>query len=66
MEQQELNRMFEGLAPTPEQERAMLDGLLREERMDRPMKRQMTKIAAAFVLAAAMLLTCAEIGRAHV
>lgn len=59
MEQQELNRMFEGLAPTPEQERAMLDGLLREERMDRPMKRQMTKIAAAFVLAAAMLLTCA-------
>ena len=30
MEQQELNRMFEGLAPTPEQERAMLDGQIED------------------------------------
>ena len=36
MEQRDLNRMFDALAPTQEQERAVLDRLLQTERKGRP------------------------------
>jgi len=57
----ELNRMFDRLAPTPEQEQAGLDRLLNEEREEKPVK----KIKALTILglaAALMVVSCAAAG----
>lgn len=60
MDQHELNRVFDQLVPTAEQEKAVLDRLLQTERKVIPMKnlKKLTSIgiAAALVLA---LVTCA-------
>lgn len=58
MEQHELNRMFDALAPTPEQERAVLDRLLQKERKVKPMKK-LRKLAVAGIAAALMVISCA-------
>lgn len=58
MDPKELNRMFERLAPTPEQEERGLDRLLREERNDHPMKK-LKKMTVIGIAAALLLVTCA-------
>lgn len=58
MEPHELNRMFERLAPTPEQERAVLDRLLQTERKVTPMKK-LKKLTVLAIAAALMVITCA-------
>ena len=55
----ELNRMFDRLAPTPEQEEAVLGRLLQTEKKGvLPMKR-LKQLAAAGIAAALMVLSCA-------
>lgn len=56
MEPHELNRMFDQLSPTPEQEEAVLDRLLQPERKGSPMKK-IKKLTA--VALAATLMVCA-------
>lgn len=58
MERHELNRMFDALAPTPEQEQAVLDRLLQKERKVKPMKK-LRKLAVAGIAAALMVISCA-------
>jgi len=58
MELHDLNRMFDALAPTPEQEQAVLDRLLQTERKGRPMKK-LSKLTVIGIAAALMLVTCA-------
>lgn len=59
MEVHELNRMFDKLAPTPEQEQAGLCRLLRtEERKGSPMGK-LKKLTAAGIAAALMVIVCA-------
>lgn len=58
MEQHELNRMFDALAPTQEQERAGLSRLLQTERKGRPMKK-LKKLTVVGVAAALMVISCA-------
>lgn len=58
MERRDLNRMFDALAPTPEQERAMLRRLLEPERKVRPMKK-LKKLTVVGIAAALMLISCA-------
>lgn len=58
MEPHELNRMFDRLAPTPEQEENGLNRLLQTERKVRPMKK-LKKLTVAGVAAALMAVTCA-------
>ena len=58
MEQHELNRMFDVLAPTQEQEQAVLDRLLRTEREVIPMKK-LKKLTVIGIAAALMVISCA-------
>ena len=58
MEIHDLKRMFDQLAPTAEQEEAVLDRLLEPERKVVPMKK-LKKLTAAAIAAALMLVTCA-------
>lgn len=58
MEPHELNRMFDALAPTQEQEQAVLDRLLQTERKVKPMKK-LKKITVFAVAAALMLVSVA-------
>ena len=54
----ELNQVFEEFAPTPEQEQAMLERLLSEERRTSPMK-PVKKTVTVLVAAALLLMACA-------
>lgn len=54
----DLNRVFEQLAPTLEQEQNGLNRLLYEERKDHPMKK-LKKMTAVGIAAILMLVTCA-------
>ena len=58
MEPRDLNRVFDALAPTPEQEQAVLDRLLQTERKVKPMKK-LKKLTVAAVAAALMVISCA-------
>lgn len=58
MERRDLNRMFDALAPTPEQEQAGLSRLLQTERKVTPMKK-LKKLTVAAVAAALMVTACA-------
>ena len=58
MEPRDLNRMFDALAPTPEQEQAGLDRLLQTERKVKPMKK-LKKLTVAAIAAALMVISCA-------
>lgn len=58
MEQRDLNRMFDALAPTREQEQAVLDRLLQTERKGRPMKK-LKKLTVLGIAAALMVISCA-------
>ena len=58
MEPRDLNRMFDALAPTPEQEQAGLDRLLQTERKVRPMKK-LKKLTVVAIAAALMVISCA-------
>mgnify|MGYP001068153349 FL=1 len=58
MERRDLNRMFDALAPTAEQEQAVLDRLLRTERKGRPM-RKLKKLTVLGIAAALMVISCA-------
>lgn len=58
MEPHELNRMFDALAPTQEQEQAVLNRLLESERKGRPMKK-LKKITVFAVAAALMVISVA-------
>lgn len=58
MERRDLNRMFDALAPTAEQEQAVLDRLLQTERKDRPM-RKLKKLTVIGIAAALMVISCA-------
>ena len=58
MEPRDLNRMFDALAPTAEQEQAGLDRLLRTERKVRPMKK-LKKLTVIGIAAALMVISCA-------
>lgn len=58
MEQRDLNRMFNALAPTPEQEQAVLDRLLQTERKVKPM-RKLKKMTVIGIAAALMAISCA-------
>lgn len=58
MERRELNRMFDRLAPSPEQEQAVLDRLLQTERKVKPMKK-LKKLTVLGIAAALMIVTCA-------
>ena len=58
MEQRDLNRMFDALAPTREQEQAVLSRLLRTERKGRPMK-ELKKLTVIGIAAALMVISCA-------
>ena len=58
MEPHELNRMFEGLAPTAEQEEEGLRRLLQTERKVTPMKK-LKKLTVAGIAAALMVISCA-------
>ena len=58
MERHELNRMFDRLAPTPEQEQAVLDRLLQTERKGKPMKK-LKKLTVIGIAAALMVISCA-------
>ena len=58
MEPRDLNRMFDALAPTPEQEQAGLDRLLQTERKVKPMKK-LKKLTVFAVAAALMVISVA-------
>lgn len=58
MEPHELNRMFDHLAPTPEQEEEGLRRLLQTERKVTPM-RKLKKLTVAGIAAALLLISCA-------
>lgn len=58
MEPHELNRMFDRLAPTPEQEEEGLRRLLEPERKVTPMKK-LKKLTVLGIAAALMIVTCA-------
>ena len=58
MEPRDLNRMFDALAPTAEQEQAGLDRLLQKERKVRPMKK-LKKLTVVGIAAALMVISCA-------
>lgn len=58
MEQRDLNRMFDALAPTQEQEKAVLDRLLHTERKGNPMKK-LKKLTVLGIAAALMVISCA-------
>lgn len=58
MELYELNRMFDALAPTPEQEQNGLNRLLHEERKVRPMKK-LKKLTVVGIAAALMVVSVA-------
>ena len=58
MEPCDLNRMFDALAPTPEQEQAGLDRLLQTERKVVPMKK-LKKLTVIGIAAALMVISCA-------
>ena len=58
MEPRDLNRMFDALAPTPEQEQAGMDRLLQKERKVRPMKK-LKKLTVVAIAAALMVISCA-------
>lgn len=58
MERRDLNRMFDALAPTQEQEQAGLSRLLQTERKGRPMKK-LKKLTVLGVAAALMVISCA-------
>ena len=58
MNPNDLNRVFEQMAPTLEQEQNGLDRLLHEERKEHPMKK-VKKITAVGIAAILMLVTCA-------
>lgn len=58
MEQRDLNRMFDALAPTQEQEQAVLSRLLQTERKGRPMKK-LKKLTVLGIAAALMVISCA-------
>lgn len=58
MERRDLNRMFDALAPTAEQEQAVLDRLLQTERKVRPMKK-LKKLTVVAIAAALMVISCA-------
>ena len=54
----DLNQVFDEFAPTPEQEQAMLERLLSEERRTSPMK-PVKKTVTVLVAAALLLMACA-------
>lgn len=58
MEPRDLNRMFDALAPTREQEQAGLDRLLQTERKVKPMKK-LKKLTVIGLAAALMVISCA-------
>lgn len=58
MTSHELNRAFEEFMPTPEQEQAILDRLLADEKEAKPVKR-IKKLPAVVAAAALLLLACA-------
>ena len=58
MERRDLNRMFDALAPTREQEQAVLSRLLQTERKGRPMKK-LKKLTVIGIAAALMVISCA-------
>ena len=58
MEPRDLNRMFDGLAPTPQQEQAVLDRLLQTEREVKPMKK-LKKLTVVGIAAALTVISCA-------
>ena len=58
MTSRDLNQIFEEFAPTREQEQAMLDRLLTEQKEVRPVNR-IKKTAVVLVAAALMLMACA-------
>ena len=57
MDRRDLNRMFDALAPTQEQEQVVLDRLLQTERKGRPM-RKVKKLTVFAVAAALMVISC--------
>ena len=65
MNPNDLNRVFEQMAPTLEQEQNGLDRLLHEERKEHPMKK-MRKITAVGIAAILMLITCAAAVVTHI
>ena len=58
MEPRDLNRMFDALAPTPEQEQAGLDRLLQTERKVFPVKK-LKKLTVVAIAAALMVISVA-------
>lgn len=58
MEKRELERMFDRLAPTPEQEQAVLDRLLELEKEETPVK-NVKRIFVFGLAAALMVISCA-------
>ena len=58
MDDRELKRVFTQVRPTPEQEQAMLDRLLRKQKGVKPVSR-MKKITALGAAAALLLMACA-------
>ena len=58
MDPKKLNKMFELMAPTPEQKQHGLDRLLETERKGRPMKK-LKKLTVVAVAAALMVIACA-------
>ena len=58
MERRDLNRMFDALAPTSEQEQAVLSRLLLTERKGKPMKK-LKKLTVIGIAAALMVISCA-------
>ena len=58
MTSRDLNQIFEEFAPTGEQEQAMLDRLLTEQKEVRPVNR-IKKMTVVLVAAALMLMACA-------
>lgn len=58
MDPKKLNKMFELMAPTPEQKQHGLDRLLEAERKGRPMKK-LKKLTVVAVAAALMVIACA-------
>lgn len=58
MERRDLNRMFDALAPTPEQEQAVLDRLLESEKEEKSVK-HVKRIFVFGLAAALMVVSCA-------
>lgn len=58
MDKCEWKRVFDQVKPTPEQEQAMLDRLLQEQKEVKPVSRR-RKITAVLVAAAVLLMACA-------